>query len=191
MQCFSLIAQRRVVVSPTSQMGGISFVIPETYPKSTKGIRVSASNPVVYLDDKVRISVSPALAKSVNPDYITDEGETLLILRASLQKSADGALTLIPELNANEFGAIALLDPGRGTFSSFRFAADQAEIVARGRRQLDFFSSEEISLGVFSGFDSVPAYRSARRWLCFGANLVHEVLHIRFNGYDISYDLTD
>lgn len=187
MQCFSLVAERRFVVGPTSQFGGVNFVVPELYPKSRKGIRVSLKYPFIYLDEKVRVGVSPALLACTDPDHVVQEGETALILRASLGGQGN-ELTLQPE-SRTEYGAIALLDPGRGSQSTLRFAFDEPLIVARGKRRLDMLTTEEIVLAVFPGFRPVACHRSERRWLFFGTDLVRETLNIRFNGHELSYPI--
>ena len=189
MQCFSLVAERRIVIGPSSQFANsITFVVPELYPQSRKGIRVPVNYPFIRLDDKQQVHISPELMSSKDPDAVRQEGETILILRASLVRSGKD-LTLVPETHHAEFGAIALLDPGRGSQSNLRFGFDEPEIVARGKRRVDLFTTEEVVLAVFPGFRPVACYRSDRRWLVFGKELVRETLLIRFNGQELSYQI--
>ncbi len=187
MQCFSLIAERRIIVAPTYHYP-MNFVAPELYPKSKPGIRVSKQRPVIILDDDVRVSISPALLQSKNAEHVVNEGDTFLILRASVQRDENGEITLIAP-RSNEYGAIAYLDPGRGTHSSLRFDYQAPEILARGRKHSDvMFGVEETAVVLFPGFRAVSAYRSSRRWVCFGISVVQETLNIRFNGHDVVYE---
>lgn len=193
MQCFSLVADKQVIPVPaTSHFPSIPTVhiASELYPKARPGLVVSKANMAVWLGgESVQVS-RRFLNKGVSAEHAVQGSDTIKILRASLVRHADDSLELIQERVGDESGALVLLDLGSGSYSSLRYDDETPEILIRVRQRRDFlFGSEESALALLRPGRALSAYRSDRRWLFFGKNVLREELKIDFDGSNVGYQV--
>lgn len=179
MKCFTLKAQREIIFTPTFHRP-MTHVVPELYPKPSHGIRAHKEQTEIELGPGLKAQLSPELMARCQLD--ANEPDTVIIERASLERTASGALLLVPEKEGDDASALVMLDLGRGAYDSVRYEVGN-RVFLRARRNSDtIFGSEELALVEVPVGRPFSAYRSSRPWYCFGADIVGEQLQVRFDG---------
>lgn len=192
MLCLSIVARRKLH-SAQFMMGPPSFFMEvDPVPEIKEGIVVSQDSNTVWLSPERSVVVSDALLSS-DPaaGHVKRNADgNLVLMRASYVELPDGTVQLVPEDSTNEVGALVFLDIGRGSHTSLRIAGDTPGILAKTSRPSDvLFGSEDVALMHLLPHWPVGAYRSSKRWVCFGADRVHEVVYLRFDGGKVSFDI--
>lgn len=183
MKCFTLRADRDVIVLPSFHHP-LTYVAPELYPKPKLGLRVRRGYSALEITPELKVTLNPELLASCR--VAEDDPEVLVIERASLERQAGGALELLPEKEEKKDRALVLLDLGRGSYNSVRYEVGN-RVFLRARRCSDtLFGSEELALVELPIDRPFYAFRSSRRWYCFGNEVVGERLQVRFDGRDLS-----
>ncbi|MBX9690138.1 MAG: hypothetical protein K2X27_25730 [Candidatus Obscuribacterales bacterium] len=184
MKCFTLKAKKDVIFTPSLHRP-MTHVAPELYPQPSVGFRALPGQSEIEIAPGLKAALSSDLLAQCKPD--TDGSGALVIERASLERSANGSLTLVPEKpGVDQDKALVILDLGRGEYASVRYEVGN-RVVLRARRHSDaLFGSEELALVEVPVGRPFSAYRSSRRWYCFGADVVGEQLQIRFDGKQLS-----
>lgn len=183
MKCFTLKAKRDIIVAP-SLHHPITYIAPELYPDASAGIAFSCKENEVEIAPGLKASLSPELiAECRHGNKVAD---CLVVERASVEQAPDGSWLLVPEKPGDDKSALVFVDLGRGGYSSVRYEIGN-RVYLRGRRQSDaLFGTEELALVSIPEGRPFSAFRSSRRWWCFGGEVVGEQLHLRFNGKDLS-----
>jgi hypothetical protein len=185
MKCFTLKADKDVIVLPSFHHP-LTYVAPELYPKPRTGLRVRRGQAELEISPELKVALSPELLATCKAAQ--DDPEMLLIESASLERQASGALLLVPEKDCDKDRALVLLDLGRGSYNSVRYEVGN-RVFLRARRNSDaLFGSEELALVELPVNRPFYAYRSSRRWYCFGTEVVGERLQVRFDGRELSCD---
>lgn len=183
MKCFTVRTIKDVIVLPSFHHP-LTYVAPELYPKPNPGLKVRRGQTELEFCPDLKVSLSPDLLANCKP--ANDDPELLIIERASLERQPSGALALVPEKEDERSGALVLLDLGRGSYNSVRYEVGN-RVFLRARRSSDaLFGSEELALVELPVDRPFYAYRSSRRWYCFGNEVVGERLQVRFDGRDLS-----
>lgn len=186
MKCFTLKAKREVLVAPSFH-NPLTFVAPELYPSPQAGIRAHKTQSEIELASGLKANLSPELLEQCSVD--PKDPEMFIIERASLERLPSGVLQLVPEKPEDNDSALVMLDLGRGAYSSVRYEVGN-RVVLRARREAeDFFGTEELALVQVPVGRPFSAYRSSRRWYCFGGDVVGEQLQVRFDGNDLKCEL--
>lgn len=183
MKCFTLQADRPILTAPSFHTP-ITMVAPELYPEAREGIRVHRLANEIELAPGLKAAIAPELLAQAK--VADDDPEFLIIERASLERTASGALCFLPEQDKEDESALVWLDLGRGAFSSVRYEVGN-RVFLRARKHADVvFGTEELALVEVPKGRPFAAYRSSRRFLCFGGDVVGEQLQVRFDGDNVS-----
>ena len=187
MKCFTIKASKDELVLPSFHHP-MTYVAPELYPEPALGIRVGRRQTELEISDGVRASLSPELLASSKP--APDDPDSVVIERASLERLPSGSLSLVSERAAEDDNALVLLDIGRGAYNSVRYEVGN-RVFLRARRQSDnaLFGTEELALVEVPVGRPFYAYRSSRRWYCFGNDVVGERLQVRFDGKELKCEV--
>ena len=183
MKCFTLQADRPILTAPSFHTP-ITMVAPELYPEARPGIRVHRLAEEIELAPGLKASIAPELLQQAR--IAADDRDFLIIDRASLERTASGALRFLPEQDNEDDSALVWLDLGRGAFTSVRYEVGN-RVLLRARKCSDVvFGTEELALVEVPKGRPFAAYRSSRRFLCFGGEIVGEQLQVRFDGAKLS-----
>jgi hypothetical protein len=179
MKCFTLKAKKDDIVL-SSYEHAMTTVESEPYPSPAEGIIVAKGQADVEIAPGLRAELSPALLAGCKP--VPGHPDQLLIERVSLGRLPNGTLVLNEDDGSEPNSALVLLDIGRGTYSSVRYEVGN-RVLLRARRPSDGqFGSEELALVEVPVGRPFTAYRSNRRWYCFGIDVVGERVQIRYDG---------
>lgn len=182
MKCFTLTASKDVIVVP-SFYRPMTYVAPELYPNPTEGIRARRNQSEIEIAPGLKAGLSPELLAQCKT--CSDDSDLLVIERASLERLANGCLNLVPEKAEDKDSALVVLDVGRGAYNSVRYEVGN-RVYLRARRDSDaLFGTEELALAELPVGRPLTAYRSSRRWYCFGGDVVGERLQIRYDGQQL------
>lgn len=184
MKCFTIRANKDTLVLP-SLHHPMSYVAPELYPQPAEGFKVLPGQKELEIAPGAKVSISTELLSGCKE--AEDDKESLLIERASLERLPNGSLSLVPEKSCKEDAALVLLDLGRGSFNSIRYEVGNRVFLRAKRQSEALFGSEELALVEVPAGRPFYAYRSSRRWYCFG--VVGERLQVRFDGKQLKCEL--
>lgn len=179
MKCFTIKASRELVTVP-NLYHPMAFIVPELYPHATEGIIAHRLQAEIEIVPGVKLSLSPELLKSCS--RVAGDPDAILIQRASVERRANGALWLVPEKSEDAQSALVWLDLGRGAYSSVRYELGNCVHLRVRRNSDELFGSEELALVDLAVGRPFHAYRSSRKWLCFGGDVVGERLLITYDG---------
>ena len=179
MKCFTIKANRDILVEPTLQ-NPMSFVSPEPYPEPQVGIKAHLSQSEIEIAPGVKAFLSAELRQSCK--QVPGDPESIIIERASLERRPNGTLCLIPESASEDNTALVFVDLGRGKFNSVRYEVGNRVFLRSRRDSEELSGTEEVALVEVPVGRPFSAFRSSRPWYCFGGELVGERLQIRYNG---------
>ncbi len=185
MKCFTLRAKRELLAAPCLHHP-MTYCAPELYPEPQEGFRVEPGQSELLVADGLKVFICPDLLRSCKP--CQDEPGKLLIERASMERRSNGSLCLLPEKQGEPDSALVLVDLGRGAFSSVRYEIGNRVFLRARRNSDELFGTEELALVEVPVGRPFSAYRSSRRWYCFGGEVVGERLQIRYDGQRLKCD---
>lgn len=187
MKCFTLKADRQILFGSAMLMPmsmPLTMIAPELYPSPVEGFRVHRQAEELFLAPGFSLKISPELMAQAQT--AVDDPECVIIERASLERSASGTLTLLPEKAGDNEAALVNLDLGRGAYSSVRYEVGN-RVVLRARQNADIlFGTEELALVEVPTGRPFAAFRSRSRFLCFGGEVIGEQLQVKFDGTTLS-----
>lgn len=186
MKCFTLKADRQVLAVPTFNHP-MTYIAPELYPEPVLGIKAHRLQSDIEIAPGLKANLSQELLQSCK--VAPGDPESIIIERASLERRPGGVLVLVPEKLGEDASALVFVDLGRGAFSSVRYEVGN-RVFLRARKPSDeLFGFEELALVEVPVGRPFSAYRSSRRWYCFGGDVVGEQLQIRFDGQQLKCEL--
>lgn len=190
MKCFSMQIDRQLI-SDFGIMPGVSGMVyvknhrPDT---PSEGIVVPAESRELYLDDSMKVNITPQLLRiGLGNGDVTFERGRLTILRASVRLGSDGYFELIPELPSDKEGALCFFDVGSGGYNSVEYVAGKYDVLARGvTNSMPFIGYDTVALVALKPGSYVHAQRYGKRWMVFGESVLRETLSYFFDGKTLS-----
>lgn len=186
MKCFTIQAERQILLAPSFHTP-MTMIAPELYPKARTGIIVNKDANEIELAPGMKAEVAPELIQQGKP--LPNSPHSVLIERASLSRTGSGALLLKPEeTDDDNESALVFLDLGRGSYTSVSYEVGN-RVLLRARKCADVaFGVEETALVEVPKGRPFAAYRSSKRFFCFGGDVVGEQLQVKFDGKSLSCD---